>query len=50
MRSFITCPSRINIIIMIKLRMKRRAGHIARMEQKRGAYEVKAGNYKEKDH
>jgi hypothetical protein len=49
MRNFIACGSSPNIIIMIKSRSMRWAGHVARMGTKRNAYRILMENPKERD-
>jgi hypothetical protein len=45
-----TLHSSPNIISMIKSRMMRWAGHVARMEKTRNAYRILVGKPEERDH
>jgi hypothetical protein len=51
MRSLIICtPLQIGIIRMIKSRVIRWLGHVARKREKRNVYKILAGNQKNRDH
>jgi len=50
MKSLTICTHQIHIIRVIKSRRMSRAGHVARIGDKRGAYRVLVGDLREKDH
>ena len=50
MKSLTICTHQIHIIRVIKSRRMSRAGHVARIGEKRGAYRVLVGDLREKDH
>ena len=50
MRSLIICTAHPNIVRVIKSRIVRWAGHVARMGEMGGLYRVWGGNLRDRDH